>query len=83
MQGKQGQGTMGTKYEQNSILLTKAEAAAALGFGVRWLEKQIDAGAPVVHIGRSVRLRRKDVEAFARDGKWPKTQTKESARERS
>ena len=53
------------------ILLTKSEAATLLGFGVRWLEKQIEAGAPCVHIGRSVRLRRKDVEAFARDGRWP------------
>lgn len=58
--------------KQQPILITKAEAAAALGFGVRWLEMQIAAGAPVVRIGKSVRLRRADVEAFARAGKWPK-----------
>jgi hypothetical protein len=58
--------------EQQAILLTKAEAAAALGFSVRWLEMQIVAGAPVVRIGRSVRMRRVDVEAFACTGKWPK-----------
>lgn len=64
---------MNKKPEQPPILLTKAEAASALGFGVRWLEKQIEAGAPCVRIGRSVRLRRKDVEAFARNGRWPTT----------
>jgi excisionase family DNA binding protein len=62
---------MGKQQQEDRILLTKTEAASALGFGVRWLEKQIEAGAPYVRIGRSVRLRRKDVEAFARDGRWP------------
>jgi excisionase family DNA binding protein len=57
---------------QPSILLRLPDAAAALGFSRRWLEKQIaERGAPVVHIGKSVRMRRQDVEAFARDGRWP------------
>ena len=53
----------------------RSAAATALGFGVRWLEMQIAAGAPCVRIGRSVRLRRKDVEAFARLGHWAKSGT--------
>jgi hypothetical protein len=59
------------KTQNEAILLSKAEAAAALGFGVRWLEMQIAAGAPCVRIGKSVRIRRVDIEAFARTGKWP------------
>ena len=61
------------------ILLTKSEVATTLGFGIRWLEMQIAAGAPCVRIGRSVRMRREDVEAFGRTGKWPRktTQAKE------
>lgn len=61
-----------TQQQDKPLLLTKAEAAAALGFGVRWLEEQIKAGAPVVRIGRSVRMSRDVVESFAKAGVWPR-----------
>jgi hypothetical protein len=59
------------KAGQPSILVKKSEAARMLGFGIRWLDGHLNNGAPCVRVGRSVRLRRSDVEAFARDGKWP------------
>jgi excisionase family DNA binding protein len=61
------------KEKNESLLMTKKEAAEALGFGVRWLELQIASGAPCVRIGKSVRIRRADVEHFARVGAWPVT----------
>jgi hypothetical protein len=59
------------KEKNESLLVTKKEAAEMLGFGVRWLEIQIASGAPCVRVGNRVRMRRVDVEHFARDGAWP------------
>jgi hypothetical protein len=56
------------------LLMTMPEAAGLLHMSVRWLQQQVTDGiAPIVHAGRSARMRRSDVESFARDGKWPKT----------
>jgi excisionase family DNA binding protein len=53
--------------------MTMPETAELLRMSVRWLQQQVtDGKAPIVHAGRSVRMRRSDVEAFARDGQWPK-----------
>lgn len=54
------------------ILLRPSETAALIGFSIAWLNQRIaDGEVPVVRIGASVRIRRADVEAFARTGKWP------------
>ena len=58
--------------QPQSLLIRFHEAAQLLGMSVRWLQEQASANAaPVIRAGRSVRMRRTDVEAFARDGRWP------------
>jgi excisionase family DNA binding protein len=60
------------KSDPSPMLLRLTEVATMIGFSRRWLEMQVAEGlAPAVRVGRSVRMRRADVEAFARDGKWP------------
>ena len=55
------------------LLISVQEAADMIGFSKRWLATRIrSGGVPVVRTGKSVRMRRADVEAFARTGKWPK-----------
>lgn len=55
-----------------TLLLRIPEAASLIGFSTRWLQERIAAGkVPTVNVEGRVRMRRTDVEAFARDGKWP------------
>ena len=55
-----------------SILIGATEAARLIDFSHRWLQREIASGrVPVVRVGSSVRLRRSDVETFAKSGKWP------------
>jgi excisionase family DNA binding protein len=44
--------------------LCKRDLAAYLGFSVRWVELQMQAGMPHKRIGGRVRFRRSDVEAW-------------------
>ena len=65
--------------ETAPLLIAVREAASLIGFSKRWLEMRIrEGGVPVVRTGKSVRMRRADVEAFARTGKWPKSNPKET-----
>lgn len=55
-----------------SLLLRLPDAAALIGYSTRWLQERIAAGGvPIVNIEGRARMRRTDVEAFARDGHWP------------
>jgi excisionase family DNA binding protein len=65
--------------QSRPLLIRFHEAAGLLGMSVRWLQEQVTANvAPVVRAGRSVRMRRADVEAFARDGRWPGAKSDEA-----
>ena len=67
---------MKKKQEQPTepLLISVQEAANMIGFSKRWLETRIRSGeVPAVKTGPSVRMRRSDVEAFARTGQWPLT----------
>ena len=55
------------------LLISVKEAADIIGFSIGWLRTRIRNGeVPAVQSGASVRMRRSDVEAFARTGKWTK-----------
>jgi len=59
-----------------ALLITVKEAAAMIGFSKRWLEERIRMKmVPVSRTGPSVRIRRADVEAFAKSGRWPRVPT--------
>ena len=48
------------------LLLTRVEAARVMRISTKTLDRRIDAGiVPVVHIGKTLRIRRTDVEQLA------------------
>lgn len=54
--------------------MSTADACARLGIGLRSLYRTIDTGAlPAYKIGRLIRLRTADVEAYARQRDGPST----------
>lgn len=59
-----------------AALLRVSEVAAIISISERWIWERIASGEiPVVRVGKLVRIRRADVDAFARTGQWPEQAT--------